>query len=82
MSTRDTYNEDLKKSIEIGKQTDIMVATGEYNEAYKLFLTDPLGNKDLSEAEFIAATLDTMRKAYENWSTTQAHAKHMDENWD
>ena len=74
---KDTYNEDLKRSQEISIMTDQVVARGDYEMAYKLFMTDPLGVKDLSLDDFVRLSIDGMRRAFENWQSVQAHARSM-----
>lgn len=62
----------------IKSQTNLLVAAGKYNEAYALYLSDPLKVDGITLKQFVLGTLDTMRRAFENECETEAHARFME----
>jgi len=73
----DTYNEDVIQSDEIRNQTNAMVAAGQYVKAFELYQTDPLAVDGVTFEQFVKGTLDSMRRAFENFQAIESHGKAM-----
>lgn len=78
---KDTYEQDLQKSIEITNKIYEMFENNNQDEAYGLFQTDPLARKDLSFEKFCVAIEKQIRIKKENEASEKAHKNMMQNEW-